>query len=963
MPPPTATIEGDTLTLPAEGAGPATLTVDTLAWRAWLADAKAFAYRGPEGHFTARKERAGHGRGGHYWKAYRRRDGRLRRVYLGQDADLTLDRLRAAAAALAAAPTTGGIAGTARAGDPATPMIAPASAGPWAMPRVAPAGSALPASVTSFIGRAALVELLRARLPRDDVRLLVLIGPGGVGKTRLALQVALALRDAFAQGTAFVSLAPLVDPALVPAAIAQALGVPEVAGHSVEARLTEALRSQDLLLVLDNFEQVAAAAPLLADLLAAAPRLTVLVTSRAVLNLSGEHDLPVPPLALPEAHGGVTAAQALQAEAVQLFVARAEAARPDFMLTDQTAPAVVEICRRLDGLPLAIELAAARLRSLPVAALLARLERRLPLLVDGPRDAPTRQQTLRDTIAWSYDLLDPDVQDLFRRLAVFRGATLETIAAVCCAAADGPGMASIALPPITRDAFDGVTALVEQSLLRYEETVDGQPWYVMLETVREFALERLAESGAGDVIRRRQVLACLRLTEHEHQNVGPEQGNLLRRLDQEHDNLRAVLDWCAAHGYADPAFRLAERLWWFWLVRGHVAEGRQRLTELCRRFPVQRLPERLQSSYATAVRAAGILAAAQGDHEAARVLQEEGLTVRRQLGDPHGIFAALDGLGMIASIRGDHLVARRYLEEALALGRTLDSPRLLGWCQFNLGGVAHAQGDLVAARALLAEAASIASTLAEPDTLDSATLYSLAIVASDQGDYGEARRLALQSLTLYRQSGNRRHEALALARYSIIVAAQGDVRAAADALDASLAIQQELGDRAGIAFVLERYAGLAARQSQPALALRLAAGATALRERIATPLTPDGQARLDADLRLAHQALGARAATDWSIGRMTPLEELIALTRTLSAPAAAGADARSAQLTQREQEVAALIARGYRNRDIAAALFITEGTVANHVVHILSKLGYTSRTQIGIWVADKQRPSAHAGST
>ena len=342
----------------------------------------------------------------------------------------------------------------------------------------------LPRQATSFVGREQQRQAVGAILLRSDTRLLTLTGPGGTGKTRLALQVATDALDSFPDGVFFVPLASVTDPELVPSAIAQVLDVRETAGRPLVAGLQEYLEERQLLLVLDNFEQVVDAAPFVADLLAAPAPLKILITSRSVLRLYGEHEYPVPPLALPDRRTSPSAAHLTRFESVSLFVTRARAARPDFGLDDQNAPAVASICHRLDGLPLALELAAARIRALPPRALLDRMERRLPLLTGGARDLPARQRTLRDTIAWSYDLLEPGEQTLFRRLAVFHGCTLEAIETVCAGDPPRPGATSVALPPLDIDILDGVASLVEKSLLRQHEGVAGYPRFTMLETMR-----------------------------------------------------------------------------------------------------------------------------------------------------------------------------------------------------------------------------------------------------------------------------------------------------------------------------------------------------------------------------------------------------------------------------------------------------------------------------------------------
>jgi predicted ATPase len=505
----------------------------------------------------------------------------------------------------------------------------------------------LPPQTTTFVGREEQLRALREQLLRPEGRLLTLSGPGGTGKTRLALQVATQLLERFPDGVFFVALAAVTDPDLVSAKIAQTLELRETPGRSLEGSLKDFLRSRQLLLVLDNFEQVIAAAPLVAELVGSAAELRVVVTSRAVLRLYGERELPVPPLALPEPRAAVTAADLADCESARLFADRAQAVRPDFALTDDNAGVVAEICQRVDGLPLAIELAAARIRALPPREMLRRMERSLPLLTGGARDLPARQQTLRDTIAWSYDLLQSSERTLFRRLAVFRGCTLEAAEAVCVGEPPRPGATSVALPPLDMELLDGLESLVEKSLLRRRETSDGQPWYVMLETVREFALERLVESDEAGTVYRRLVLHALRLAElAEREIYGPDQALWFARLEHEHQNVRTALRWCEEHGYAEPTYRLANALWWFWLAHGHASEGRERLASLLARFPVQPDQQKRARLRAQVLYGAGVMASIQGDHEAACVLHSEGVALRQALGDREGLIRSLQGLGV-----------------------------------------------------------------------------------------------------------------------------------------------------------------------------------------------------------------------------------------------------------------------------------------------------------------------------
>jgi predicted ATPase len=419
----------------------------------------------------------------------------------------------------------------------------------------------LPSRLTSFIGREREVRAARELLLRDGVRLVTLTGPGGTGKTRVALQTTAEVLDAFEDGVVFVELAPIAAPTLVVPTVAQAVGVRDAGNRPAMEALEAYLRDRRLLLLLDNFEQVVAAAPDIARLLAACPGLKVLVTSRAPLHLSGEHEYPVPPLPLPIVGDPGSTAELAANPAVALFVQRAQEVRPDFGLTDENAATVAEVCRRLDGLPLAIELAAARIKLLPPRELLARLERRLPLLTGGPRDAPERQRTLRDAIAWSHDLLDDVEQVLFRRLSVFvGGCSIQAAGGVCVADAD-----------LGFDVLDGVASLLNKSLLRREDGPGGEPRFSMLETVREYALERLEACGETTAIRRRHAEFFLDLAERiEVELWGPDQSALLDRCEAEHDNFRAVLAWTQGAG-DDPvtALRLAAGLAQFWNIRSH----------------------------------------------------------------------------------------------------------------------------------------------------------------------------------------------------------------------------------------------------------------------------------------------------------------------------------------------------------------------------------------------------------
>jgi predicted ATPase/class 3 adenylate cyclase len=737
----------------------------------------------------------------------------------------------------------------------------------------------LPAQPTALVGRERELAEVVGLLRREDVRLVTLTGPGGVGKTRLALQAAAELVEDFTDGAWFVDLAPVREPGLVPAVVAAALGVREAGRQPLEALLHAHLRERRLLLVLDNLEQVVAAAALVAELLAGAPGLTVLATSRIRLQLRAEREMVVPPLALPDRRRLGRPDRLTEYPAVRLFVERAQAARAGFVLDDASAPAVVEICHRLDGLPLAIELAAARVRLFDPEQLRDRLERRLPLLTGGARDLPARQRTLRDAIAWSHDLLAPDERILFDRLAVFAGGwTLEAADAVC----DPEGERDL-------DALSGLAALVDQSLLRQDEAA-GEPRFRMLETVREYAVERLEESGEGALLRRRHATYYLDLAEGAEPAPGESSSaELLARLEAEHDNLRAALHWTAERD-AEAALRLAVACAGLWIVHGHFAEGRGWL-ERTLAFAVRAPDSEGTRLRAKALSGAGVLAYRQGDHAPAAALHEQSLALYRELGDRAGIATSLNNLGTVANDQGDYGRAAALHEESLALRRKLGDRPGIAMSLNNLGGVAFRQGDYARAAAFYREGLALRRELGDRPGIAS-SLNNLASIAGQRGDYVEAATLFEESLALYRAMGDRAGIAVSLNNLGEAAMELGDLGRAAALCAEGLVLRRETGNRRAIASSLEVLASIVATKGLPAPATRLLGAAAALREASGAPLFANEREEHDRQLARLREQLGGPAFTAASDqGRALSLDEAVAEALALAEQIGAGSAA------------------------------------------------------------------------
>ncbi|HEX7473181.1 MAG TPA: tetratricopeptide repeat protein [Candidatus Limnocylindrales bacterium] len=636
--------------------------------------------------------------------------------------------------------------------------------------------------VTSFIGRAVQLAEVRAVLP--TVRLLTLTGPGGTGKTRLSIEAAHAALGEFPGGVAWVGLSPIEDPALVPNAIATVLGVLDDGTRDVALAIAERIGGDRMLLVLDNFEQVMPAAGVVGTLLARCPELAVLVTSREILHLAGEHEYPVPSLDLPDAAAAADPAILAHNEAAALFVERAQAVRPDFRLGPDNVAAVAAICARLDGLPLAIELAAARVRILAPAALLARLEQSLGILAGGARDLPARQQTLRGAIAWSYDLLSAAEQTLFDRLAVFAGGWSIDAATVVTDPDGGLGL----------DPLDGLSSLVEKSLIRGLEAPGGEPRFRMLQTIREFGLERLAATSEVTTLRDRHLNWIADLVQAaEPELVGPDTKRWLDELELEHDNIRTALRWALEAGHVEIGLLTAGRAWRFWHQRGHLGEGLAMTRDLldCPQGKGR------TTGRAKALNGAGGLAYWQNDFASAEGFYSEQLDIFEELGDRAGLAEAHYNLGYLEAVPGHHDLAVEHYERALELWRELGDEN--GEASGRLG---------------------------------------LALVLFLQQDYERSIRVAREALVSARKTRDRYRIASILGVIGRALGELGDRGEAEYTARAALALFAEVGDSTGVSLQFDDLGDFAFRDGQPARALQLAGAAATLRERLAGGAPP-----------------------------------------------------------------------------------------------------------------------------
>ena len=761
----------------------------------------------------------------------------------------------------------------------------------------------LPPARTSFVGREQLLVDVQRLLTseRRESHLLTLTGAGGTGKTRVALQAAAAVLDRFEDGARLIALGSITDSRLVAPTIAKTLGVAERPNRSALETLKSYLRDRHLLLVLDNFEQVLGAAVEIDDLVAACPRLAVMVTSRAALRLSGERLVEVPPLAVLEptrtfgsrpdqlAHG--------DCESVRLFVDRARAVKADFRLTDANAAAVAEICRRLDGLPLAIELAAARTRILDPAAMLARLGQRLELLTGGARDLPARLQTLRNTIAWSYDLLEPREQAVFRRLAVFvGGSTLEAMAAVCT---------------IEGDVLELAESLVTKSLVRPHVTAAGEVRLTMFETIREFGLEQLAWTGELEAMRRQHAEYFAVLAEQAEPGLGgPAARTWLDRLEMEHNNLRAALEWSLSVGGdrgSQKALRLGGALARFWWTRNYWDEGAEWLKGALAGAP-GRTAERMK-----ALHGAGWLAHFQRDSIRARSVLLESLEIATGRDDHWTNAWVLHLLGRVAYFEGNPVDARLYGQQSLAVAEGIGDRWLIAWAVHLLALAAHIASDDTNAWALYEHSLAIRRELGHQE--------GIAMLLLCMGELAHRQRDLTRALMLYRES---------------------------------LGVAQALNSPWFLLSVLAPFASLAA-EHQPERAARLSGATTAMSQSSHSVPIPLAEVLFEQGLTLARRALGEEAfAAAWAEGEALSLDEAIdemlavevAPTASVAATpetADAGPHYYPAGLSLAEVKVLQRVAAGWKTKAIAAELDIGVSTVDRHITHIYDKIGERGR--------------------
>ncbi len=1002
-----AVVHGETLLYQQDG-HEEQLLVGTPDWYAWLYTARTFAFRGVFGTFTARKEQASNKRGGWYWRAYRKREGKLHRVYLGKSEELTLDHLSVVAVRLARQHTT--IEDEREPGQDVQPWQSTAPRDPERFPRPATDDSRssirhfspLPLPLTSLLGREREIATACTLLTRPEVRFLTLTGTGGVGKTRLALAIAAEMQGSFADGVCFVSLAPITDAAFVLPTIVQAFGLQGSSILEPLELLKAMLRERHLLLLLDNFEQVIAAAPLLGKLLAACPHLTLLVTSREVLHVRGEREFSVPPLSLPDPQHLPDAETLELYGAVALFLVRAREVQPTFALTPGNAQLVAEISIRLDGLPLAIELAAARLKLLSLPSLLERLEHRLVVLTGGSRDLPERQRTLRATIAWSYELLSQEDQQLFRRLSIFVGGfTLEAGEAVYGA-----------LGGESAQVLDGVISLLDKHLLQkleQEGPGQGNRRLLMLETIREYALEQLVICGELEETRQVHAAQYLRLAEEAEVHLfGARQEQWFNWLEREYDNLRTALRWAVeqaeseeASQKGETALRLTGALVRYWATRELLSEGLawleralaatacvsepmriralsgaawlafflgnvERAVVLCEEcLRLYRVARETKEAHdlAASLLWLGWLPLRQGNDDQVRFLLEESRTLARDVGDTRNLAYVLHFLGMAAINQGNYAEARALLEESQQYYRAMENKGDLVWSFLCLGQVCFAQGNAVRANALVEEGLEQARTTHFQVGV-ACSLYVLGRLALAQGEATKARAFLEESFTIYEALWLQANSTQVLSWLAGIDLMQGERAKATTLCERTIVRFQQMDDQDSLALCLQRWGCMVARRGDTIWAAQLWGIAETLGEATCSLQPFDlftlcnalgERANYERMKTIVHAELGEQAFRQaWNQGRAITPEQVIAAQAQSLIPDRMQTKARTnmqknsapsypAGLTEREVEVLRLVARGLSDAAVAELLVISPRTVNAHLRSIYGKLDITSR--------------------
>ncbi len=817
----------------------------------------------------------------------------------------------------------------------------------------------LPTFPARFIGRDREIAHLVALIRDEDVRLLTLMGPGGVGKTRLALRAAEELLPQFEDGIFFVSLAPIADPALVLPTIAQTLGIVERGSAPLIDKMRQYLAYRDILLILDNFEQVVAAAAQVTALLPHAPGLRILFTSRTSLHQYGEHEYLVPPMEVPgtdyrgpsSSHSPLAIRHlALSYDAVQLFVARAREVQPRFALTDANALAIIAICDKLDGLPLALELAAVRIRILSPQALFARLDKRLALLTEGAHNLPARQRTLRAAIDWSYDLLEAGERTLFAALSVFAGGCrLEGTEAIATAIFEQgrpqPGIS----------VLDLLTSLVSKSLLKSQAQTDGEPRFSMLETLREYALEKLTDSGSLLVAQQAHAIFYLHLAESLKQvSATSRHDEVIARLDIEQDNLRAALRWSLDRGESEVALRLVSALRLFWDARGHLVEGRRWFEEALALTESENVSVALR---ADAFRSAAILAQAQNDMVQAKAFTEESLRLHRILDDKQGIAGGLITLAVFAAEQDDYAQAASLFEQSLALWRELGDDYDAGVVLTNLSFLALFEHDYERAILRGEESVAVYRVLGSAFGVVTASV-NLGLALLHRGVYDRSVAIFTENLAHAEALGTRRHIALLHIYLGLATVLQGKHAGAIPHYREGMIASQELGNPLRISQSLVGLAAIAVAGGQTKRAVLLNSAANALISAKHLKWTPAERALHERTQAIARERLGEAAfAEAWAQGQaMTQVQSIAyALEEPVPPPSPTPAELPIdiisepiehpiGELTGREVEVLRLVATGRTNKEIAERIVVSPRTVKNHLYSIFNKLNVTTRS-------------------